>query len=423
MFSSIRWRSFVTMFCLVFLGEAIFSLPFHVTRFFRPTVLDVFGCTNFELGVMFSAYGWTGMIAYFPGGAIADRFSARRLMTVAALSTALGGLYMATIPSVTGMTLLYGYWGITSILLFWAAMIRATREWGGSSDQGRAFGILDGGRGLVAAGVASITVYFFSTYLPEDPNLASAVQRKDGIEFVILVYTALTVVAGLMVWFFVPESKTKVITSSEPKIGWSSIKGVLLLPSVWLIALIVICAYCGYKGMDNYALFAVDAYEMNEVEGAQLSTWAAWIRPFAAVGVGLFADKISSKKATSLCFIALVISYALFTWIQPTPTKLTILYITVFISAVAIYGLRGVYFALLEEASIPAKVTGTAVGAISFIGYTPDIFIMPIAGWLIDRSPGATGHQQFFGLMMGVSLLGLGAVLMLGRLTSARQKA
>ena len=52
------------------------------------------------------------------------------------------------------MSVLYAYWGVTTILLFWAAMIRATREWGGASQQGRAFGILDGGRGAVAAGIA-----------------------------------------------------------------------------------------------------------------------------------------------------------------------------------------------------------------------------------------------------------------------------
>ena len=34
------------MVCLIVAGEAVFGLPFHVARFFRPTVLQVFGFNN-----------------------------------------------------------------------------------------------------------------------------------------------------------------------------------------------------------------------------------------------------------------------------------------------------------------------------------------------------------------------------------------
>ncbi|RLD31329.1 MAG: MFS transporter, partial [Bacteroidetes bacterium] len=74
-----RW---FVIFSLVFAGEMIFSLPFHVARFFRPTLLDVFNLTNTELGDIIAVYGITAMLAYFPGGALADRFSARKLMTL-----------------------------------------------------------------------------------------------------------------------------------------------------------------------------------------------------------------------------------------------------------------------------------------------------------------------------------------------------
>ena len=423
MFSSSKIRDVLGILCLILIGEVIFSLPFHITRFFRPSVLDVFSFTNLQLGAMFSAYGITGMISYFPGGAIADRYSARKLMAMSAFLTAVGGMYMSTIPSVLGMTVLYAYWGVTSILLFWAAMIRATREWGGTKSQGRAFGLLDGGRGLVAAGVASVTVYLYSTYLPQDVTSATTLERQTGLEMVIWIYTALTFAVGCLVWFLIPDNEANESDVASRKITWLQIKSVLSLAPVWLIAIIVICAYCGYKGLDNYTIFAVDAYGMNEIEAAELSTWAAWIRPFAAVGIGIFADRISSSKATTWSFTILIVSYALFAFIEPEPGKTSILYITIFFTAATVYGLRGLYFALMEESKIPSKVTGTAVGAISLIGYTPDIFIMPVAGWLIDRSPGAAGHQHFFTLMMGFSLLGLIAVVLLRRLTAEPSQA
>ena len=104
---------------LVIAGEMVFGLPFHVARFFRPTMLDVFGFTNTQLGDIFAIYGITATLSFFPGGALADRFSARKLLTMALIATAAGGLYMSTIPGAAQMAVLYGYFGVTSIFLLW----------------------------------------------------------------------------------------------------------------------------------------------------------------------------------------------------------------------------------------------------------------------------------------------------------------
>lgn len=47
---------------LILAGEAIFILPFVLARVFRPTLLEVFEITNFELGMYFSAYGIVAMV-------------------------------------------------------------------------------------------------------------------------------------------------------------------------------------------------------------------------------------------------------------------------------------------------------------------------------------------------------------------------
>ena len=148
---------------LIVAGEMIFSLPFHVFRYFRPTLLEVFNLSNTQIGDAIAVYGVTAMISYFPSGVIADRFSARRLMSFSLVATALGGVWMATIPNQFGLSLLFGFWGITNILLFWSAMMRSTRAWGGELAQGRAFGLLDGGRGLVGAAAATMAVFFLAS--------------------------------------------------------------------------------------------------------------------------------------------------------------------------------------------------------------------------------------------------------------------
>ena len=86
-------------------------------------------------------------------------------------------------------------------------------------------------------------------------------------------------------------------------------------------------------------------------------------------------------------------------------------------TSAGIYALRGIYFALFEEAKIPIAFTGSAIGLVSVIGYSPDIFTGPLFGYLIDRSPGALGHQHVFGVVAAFTVLGLIATLVFQRVT------
>ena len=382
----------------------VFSLPFHIPRFFRPTFLDVFNLTNTSLGDIFAVYGITAMLTYFPGGFIADYFSARILLAFSLISTALGGLYLAQFPSQQGLLFLFAYWGVTSILLFWAALIRATREWGGKLTQGRAFGLLDGGRGLVAAGAASIAVLVFSTTLPIDVDSATHIQRKQAIVYVIYTYSILTFFGGVLVYWILPRNDSALITS---KLTIENIKNVLHLNVVWYQAIIVFCAYCGYKGLDNYALYAVDVLNMNEVESARFTSIAAYLRPVAAVAAGLLADKYLANNIVKYSFLLLIICYSLLIFIGPTTSMINIIFANLIITYIAVFALRGVYFALLEESKVSKEVTGIAVGLISVIGFLPDIFFYPIAGRLLDAAPGVQGHQYFFALLAIISIVGI----------------
>ena len=75
--------------------------------------------------------------------------------------------------------------------------------------------------------------------------------------------------------------------------------------------------------------------------------------------------------------------------------------------ALGIYSARVLYFATLEEGKIPLAITGTAVGFISIVGYTPDIFAGPLMGYFLDANPGAIGLQNTFGIMTMFSIIGL----------------
>lgn len=399
----------LAIFALVVAGELIFSLPFHLPRYFRPSVLAGFGFTNGGLGDVFAAYGITAMLAYFPGGAIADRFPAHMLMTCALVATAAGGVYLATVPSHAGMTILYAYWGITTILPFWAPMVRTMRALGGAQAQGRAFGVLEAGRGLTAAGFATLAVWFFSR------EVDAAASSGGALGIVIRFYTVATVAAGVLVWYGIRRVEAGAACRRFER---GRLRALLGTPLVWLQALVVVVAYCGYKGLDNYALFVHQVLGLDEVRAAGFGAASAYLRPVAAILAGLAADRLGGARLVGGLFAGLVVVYGALAVAAGRPALAGLVYGNLILSAVAVFALRGVYFALLEETRIPRSMTGTAVGVISLVGYTPDVFFAPLAGRILDASPGATGHAHYFLLLAVSAALGLAAAAGLGRLTA-----
>lgn len=414
-------RRFLTMFALIFSGEAIFSLPFVVARVFRPTLLDTFEITNLELGTAFSLYGIVAMLSYVPGGALADRFSARSMMMASLLSTALGGIFFAQIPSMFWLKALFAFWGLTTILLFWAAIIRATRQWGGSEGQGSAFGILDGGRGLFAALLASGLVALFGSLLPGPIENATLGDKRAALSVVIWIITGLTAMAAALVYLCVPdEGGGDNEPQSSNKIDKSQLSEVLKNPLVWLQGIIIITAYTGYKGMDDLSLLARDSFGMNDLEAAQVTTVAFWTRPFAALGAGFIGDRLGGVKTIMTCFILMAIGDLVIAAGLLDPELPWMLFMNVVITGAAVFGLRGLYFAIFDDAGVPPELTGTAVGLVSVIGYTPDIFIGPINGYLTDTYKGALGHQYFFGVLAVFAIIGFVSALFFQRLSSAK---
>ena len=398
---------------LVIAGEMVFGLPFHIARFFRPTMLDVFGFTNTQLGDIFAIYGIAATLSYFPGGALADRFSARRLLTSALVATAAGGLYMSTIPGAAEMAVLYGYFGVTTIFLLWGALIRATREWGGDASQGVAFGTLEGGRGLIAALVAGAGVLLLAFYMPGDASLASDEERRAALRSVILLYSAVTFGAALLVWFVVPDSDTESLSRRNPFLGMLE---VLNRPLIWAQAAVVMSAYCLFKGTDYYSLYAQQAFGIDEVEASRLAAYGAYIRVFAAIAAGFIADRFNATRSILVAFALLAVTFLALGAITPELVGVRVIIVTAAVTLCAVFALRGIYFALIEETRTPRHVTGAAVGLVSVVGFTPDIFFAPIAGRILDADPGIEGHMNLFVLLAAIAAAGIGAAIWLMRL-------
>jgi nitrate/nitrite transporter NarK len=391
---------------LILAGESVFILPFVLSRVFRPTVLEVFGLDNLQLGLCFSIYGIVALLSYLFGGPLADKFAPGKLIAVALWMTALGGFIYATFPSYTVLKILYGYWGFTTIFLFWAPMIKATRIWGGSNSQGKAFGFLDGGRGLVGAMFGVMGVLVFSLFISSKISEMTISESRAAFKQVVLVSAGIVVLVGILVWFFLKLDKQTEKEIILEKISASQVKEVLKLPSVWLLMIIILCAYVGYKITDVFSLYAKDVMLYNQMQSAQVGTFLLFIRPIVGVVIGVLADRSQTTFWLIVGFIVSFLGALLFATGIITASATVLFFVSILVVATGVYAARSLYFAVMEKGRIPLVLTGTAVGLISLIGYTPDIFAGPAMGYLLENSPGAKGHQHVFWMLALFSFIG-----------------
>ena len=116
------------------------------------------GLQKEEKKVIFaSSLGTIFLLSYLPSGWLADRLPPRWLICFSLLATGALGLLYVTGPSFEVLVVIFGAWGLSTGLTFWAAVIKRVNMIAGPDEQGRFFGLLDGGRGLIEALLATIT--------------------------------------------------------------------------------------------------------------------------------------------------------------------------------------------------------------------------------------------------------------------------
>ena len=374
-----------------------------MARVFRPTFLDIFNLTNLELGSLFSTYGIVAFLSYLYGGVIADKFSPRKLLSYSLIFTSFGGIVMMAYPSYVVMHLLYAYWGFTTVFLFWAPMIKATTVIGGEKKQGKTFSFLDAGRGLVASSIGIIGVIIFSLVMVNDISAATIDNKKEAFKYVIGFSSLIVFIIGIFVNYSlrIDSSKGHIIGNLD------EMKKLFKSKSVIYIGLIILCAYMGYKITDIYSLYASEVMMFDDIESAKVGAYQQYLRPIVCLIIAIYTDKTGNINNIVYGFIIMLVGSLLFASGVIKFSLNSLFIFSLIIVAIGTYTVRGLYFSILRDGKIPIILSGTAIGIVSIIGYTPDIFATPLYGYLLDTYPGITGHQLVYLVLTMFSLIGI----------------
>ena len=100
-------------------------------------------------------------------------------------------------PGFVGLVIIHGIFAITTVFTFWAAMVKSINNLGGPDEQGRLFGFLEGGRGLIGTLVAFGSVAVFG----------KAIDQVGGMKNAIMYYSILLIIAGILAMIFLQDNK------------------------------------------------------------------------------------------------------------------------------------------------------------------------------------------------------------------------
>ncbi|WP_347174619.1 MFS transporter [Polaribacter uvawellassae] len=399
------------MFALIIAGEAIFLLPFILMRVFKPVIREAFIISDAQIGEAQALYGITAVISYFFGGFIADKWEAKKLLSISLILTAIGGFWMTLIPSIFTLKILYAFWGVSTILFFWASLIKATRQWGNAHNQGLSFGLLDGGRGFFAATIALSGAAILSFFFPTEVLDITFDNKVQTLQYIIGTITGIVFLVALLVWKVLPNEKVEHKGSKEFQFDFKQAFQLMKQRKVIYHSIIIFCAYCAYKLTGTYGTYARDVWNYSLEESTYFAVFIQYLRPIAAISVGWIADKFIPSKLIIPCFTILIIASAVlgmgFFYNQPIFLSFTFF---VFM-ALGTYALRGLYFAIIEETKTPLQLTGTLVGIISVVGFTPDIFMSLFVGYMLGKDPTIVEYQNLYSLFTIIPTIGLLATI------------
>ncbi|HTG83870.1 MAG TPA: MFS transporter, partial [Gemmatimonadales bacterium] len=144
----VDWSKWIRFALLVMAGGTIYKLANLKDAFYVP-MQEAMGLSHTEIGTLLSVNSMVATALFIVGGYLADRFSTRILIPLGLVGTGTLGLFLSTFPGFGTLLLLFALLAVCSDCLVWPALLKSIRQLGGSKEQGRLFGLLEGGRGVV----------------------------------------------------------------------------------------------------------------------------------------------------------------------------------------------------------------------------------------------------------------------------------
>ena len=390
---------YIKLAILVVVAGNIYPL-IYLRQNFEVSMLESFGLTAAQLGQNYSMLGILYMLTYIPSGWLADRVSPRILMSFSLAACGALGVWYSTFPDFISTQIIFAGWGICAGLTFWSAMLKATALLAKPSEQGRFFGILDGGRGLVEAIIATVAIAMFGYYLNDvGEDTPTALNR------VIWLYVGLQLVLAPIAYFALTDNVDDDESSAQEYNVWRDLKTILKKEEIWLCCVIILTGYQLFFATYSFSAYIQNHHGLGAVAVGWVTVAKLWMRPIGGIGAGFAGDFLDREKV--LACLMLVASLALYglTVLPATAGQAALLFV-VLIIGVLTYAVRGIYWATLESANVSNRIKGLAIGFISLVAFSSDVYLPYFEAKMVAAFSGKEGSDVYFTTIALMGVLG-----------------
>lgn len=377
--------------------------------------------TDIQIGTIGAIYGIFNVIGYLPSGFLAEKFNTKKLLILSTAGMCLVTVWYSTFPGFEALCVIHALYGIFSVGTFWSPYLKAIRNLGTESEQGRLFGMSEGIRGVGQTAVAFACLGAMGLFA----TVAA------GFRAALIINAVVFAVLMLAVVFVVPDFDKQPADAgagpeAQPKRSiLSVIATTLKSPSTWICIFLIMCGYTLWNTVNGYmGTYGTRVLGLSNELSSTLSIVRSYIIVFVAGFTGGFIiDKFATKgkgmlisfAAAGVCVVGVFLtSSAVFACIALT---IVLAYIANVI--------KSTYWSIMGEAGIPLASTGMATGVISLVALTPDIFVTPIISQFLHYGESMGDVGIGFDLMfvwIGVwSALGVVASLILKRRAQSQQ--
>jgi len=388
-----KWFKFLI---LILGGGTIYKLANLKDAFYVP-MQEFMGLSHTEIGLLLSANAIIATGLFVVGGVLADRFDTRRLIPLGLLGTGALGLYLATFPPFDSLMIVFCLLAVCADCIYWPALLKAIRGLGDDKEQGRLFGLLEGGRGVVDTLVAFSALGVFIA-------MGAA---EAGLKAAIVFYSVIDIAAGVLTWFLLKGAQpAQAIPRKNPL---ANLMQAVKVPAIWLVSFNVFMVYIVYCGLTYFIPYLKEVYGLPvALVGAYGIINQYMLKILGGPAGGFLADKQfkSPSRYLKWAFLALLPMMAIILLVPKSPGFIYAGMAATLSFAFIVFSMRGVFWAPMGEVGIAPHITGSAFGIGCLIGYAPGMFAYVGYGAILDRFPGQQGYNYVFISMMVLAVIG-----------------
>lgn len=372
-------------------GSVIYELP-YIKYVYYDKLVEAFQITNAQAGLLLSVYAIGCLVLYIPGGIVADKFSAKKMLVLSLFGTGILGIVLAFSMNYTTALIVFFLLALTTSFVFWTALNKGLCLLGGEEDSGLTFGWYHALSAVISFCTALI---FWKLY-------ASVEDAHTAMFRTILAMSVSVIIAGIFVMLTYKEKNSSNIEDEE-KFKLSDVGKAIKNPYLWWASIIMFVIYTVYSNVSYFTPYLSSQIGIDVSDSAFLGVVRGYLLYFLSPLGGYIADKIlkSTLKFYGYGFAVLAVLFFVTMRIPAGQDSMTLaVTITMLASAFSMM-MYGIMWSILNEIKIPVTYAATAIGLASMLIYLPDLFVPALFGNWLDNLGEQAGYFRIF-LFMGV---------------------